>query len=70
MRYIVKRIDGEFAVCQAEDRSMVNMPLIQLQPGIQEGDSINIEEDVVALLPLDHDGKKRIKALTNDLKDI
>ena len=69
MKYIVDRIEGEYAVCEAEDRSFINIPLIQLQPGIKEGDHISFDDGVYSTFPTDEERKKRVKALMDDLWD-
>lgn len=39
-RYIVDRIEGSFAVCEAEDKTMLNVPLADLPEGAAEGDCL------------------------------
>ncbi len=67
MKYTVDRVEGEYAVCQAEDRSMVHIPLKRLWPGIEEGDRISEENGVYSAEPPEEDGKERIKSLLDDL---
>ena len=40
MKYIIDRVEGKIAVCEAEDRTMTNLPLSRLYPGAKEGDCI------------------------------
>ena len=67
MKYTVDRVDGEVAVCQAEDRSMVHIPLKRLWPGIREGDCIGEENGVYSAELPEEDGIERIKSLLDDL---
>jgi hypothetical protein len=47
MQVIIDRFEGDFAVVELPDRTMVNIPKI-LVPGAKEGDVINITIDLVA----------------------
>ncbi len=38
MRYIIDRFEGRFAVCENENREMVNIPASMLPEGAKEGD--------------------------------
>ncbi len=67
MNYIVDRVEGGHAVCEAEDRSMVDIPLSELPIGIKEGDRINLCDGKYSLLLPEDDRKKRIRGLMNDL---
>lgn len=43
MKLIIDRIEGEFAVCEMENRNMVNIPVIILPEDISEGFVIHVE---------------------------
>lgn len=63
MRYIIDRFEGEFAVCELEDMSIVNIPKDALPPEAHEGDSILVTIDSV-----ETEGRKeKIKKLMDDL---
>lgn len=40
---IVDRIEGAFAVCEMDDKSMQNIALSELPAGIKEGDVLVVE---------------------------
>ncbi|MEZ0536520.1 DUF3006 domain-containing protein [Caldicellulosiruptoraceae bacterium PP1] len=45
MKVVVDRIEGDFAVVELPDRTIVNMPIILLPKEVKEGDVIIIEID-------------------------
>lgn len=40
MRYTVDRIEGNYAVCESDDRTMRNIPLDDLPAGVKDGDIV------------------------------
>lgn len=46
---IVDRITGGFAVCEREDRTMVELPLSGLPDGLREGDCLRETGDGYAI---------------------
>lgn len=44
MRLVVDRIEEEFAVCEKENRQMVNIPLKDIPFIVKEGDVLIVEE--------------------------
>lgn len=40
---IVDRIEGAFAVCEMDDKSMQNIALAELPVGVKEGDVLAVE---------------------------
>lgn len=40
---IVDRIEGAFAVCEMDDKSMQNIALSELPAGIKEGDALAVD---------------------------
>lgn len=40
---IVDRIEGAFAVCEMDDKSMQNIALTELPVGVKEGDVLAVE---------------------------
>lgn len=67
MKYIIDRIEGEYAVCEAEDQVMVSIPLAQLQFEVKAGDRISLVDGIYSLVLPDDERKARIKALMDDL---
>ena len=64
MKVIIDRFEGEFAVVEMEDKTMVDMPRVLL-PGAKEGDVIEISIDTSST----DARKKRIDNLMDDLWD-
>lgn len=69
MQVIIDRFEGNMAVIEYPDRTMVNIPRSQLPPGAAEGDVLIIGEDGIHI---DADEtaarKKRIADRFNRLK--
>jgi hypothetical protein len=61
-RFIIDRFEGEFAVVELPDRTMVNIPKI-LVPGAKEGDVLNITIDSEAT----DDRKNKIMKLMDEV---
>lgn len=66
-RYVVDRIEGEYAVCESENSSFINISLSELPP-VKEGDCLIYDN---FRYQKDNDEKKRrknrIENLMNDL---
>ena len=62
MKIIIDRFEGEYAVVEMEDRTMVNLPRVLL-PGAKEGDIIRIEIDVEETEKRKREMEKRMDAL-------
>ena len=67
MKYIVDRIEGEYAVCEADDQSIVDFLLNELPANTKEGDHLVLENGVYKLIPADQERKDHIKNLMDDL---
>lgn len=63
MKYIIDRFEGEFAVCELEDMTMVNIPKKALPTEAREGDSILVTVDPAET----EERKENIKHLMDDL---
>jgi hypothetical protein len=46
MQVIIDRFEGDIAVCEKSDRTMINIPIQRLPDMVKEGDVINIEGNV------------------------
>ncbi len=62
MKIIIDRFEGEYAVVEMEDKTMVNIPRILLK-GAKEGDVVSIEVDKEGTV----EREKRIKKLMDDV---
>jgi hypothetical protein len=49
MRVIIDRFEGNFAVCEKEDRKMLNIKRDKLPPDAKEGDALIIEGDTITI---------------------
>lgn len=67
MKYIVDRIEGAFAICEAEDQLMVDIPLCKLPVGIKEGTNLKYENGKYQITANDPNRKKHIQKMMNDL---
>ncbi len=68
MRYIIDRFEGTFAICETEERAMVNIDKVMIPKGAKEGDTIIIEGSKVTIDDVttrEREGK--IKKLAEDL---
>ena len=62
MKVVIDRFEGEYAVVEMEDKTMVNLPKV-LVPDAKEGDIVNIEVDVEETKKR----KQKIKQLMNKM---
>ena len=46
---IVDRLEGAFAVCEMDDKSMQNIALSELPAGIKEGDVLTVENSAYVI---------------------
>ena len=68
MNVIIDRFEGNYAVCEKEDRSMVDIKKSKI-PGIaKEGDVLSINNDVI-IIDVEETQKRRrkVEKLTKDL---
>jgi arginine deiminase len=49
MRVIIDRFEGNFAVCEKEDRKMLNIKRNKLPADVKEGDVLIIEGDIISI---------------------
>lgn len=68
MKVTIDRFEGNFAVCEKADRTMIDIPKDKIPPEAREGDILIIEGDTIKI---DTGGtakrKKTIDKLMNDL---
>jgi hypothetical protein len=68
MKVIIDRFEGSYAVCEKEDRQMIDIERGALPAEAKEGDVLDIEGDRIVI---DNDEtikrRKRIEELTRDL---
>jgi len=61
-RLVIDRFEGEMAVCEKADRTLVNIPRRQLPPGAQEGDVLIVEGDNLRVDPVETARRQRAAA--------
>ena len=68
---IVDRIEGAFAVCEMDDKSMQNIALSELPAGIKEGDVLAISDDGELAIDVEETARRRskIKKMQNSIWD-
>jgi hypothetical protein len=68
MRVVVDRIEGKYAVCEKEDRTMINIEKERLPRGVKDGDVLLIEGDSITIDRSSTDRRKQdVKKLMDDL---
>lgn len=68
MRITVDRFEGNFAVCEKDDRTMVDIEKSKLPEGVKEGDILIVEGDsIIVDKEATKERKKRIGKLMDDL---
>ena len=68
MKVIIDRFEGDFAVCEKEDKTMIDIERIKIPDEAKEGDALLVEDNKIIID--EEETKKRedrIKDLTNDL---
>ena len=68
MKVIVDRFEGEYAVCEKEDKTMIDIERSKIPAEAKEGDALLVEDNKIIID--EEETKKReerIKDLTKDL---
>ena len=68
MKVTIDRFEGNFAVCETEECSMINIEISKLPKGSKQGDILIIQEDIITIdLDETNKHKKVIKTLMDEL---
>lgn len=68
MKVIIDRFEGDFAVCEREDRKMIDVEISRIPSSAKEGDILNITDDCITIdVEATETRKKEIEELTKDL---
>lgn len=68
MKVIIDRFEGKYAVCEKENRTMVNIEASSLPKGVKEGDVLDVKCGKIKLNEAETQRRnKEIKELTRDL---
>jgi hypothetical protein len=68
MKVIIDRFEGNFAVCEKENRQMIDIERSKIPCMAQEGDVLNISDDIITIdAEATEKRKKRIEEIAKDL---
>jgi hypothetical protein len=68
MKVIIDRFEGNFAVCEKENRQMIDIERSKIPSMAQEGDVLNISDDIITIdAEATEKRKKRIEEIAKDL---
>ena len=68
MKVIIDRFEGKFAVCEKEDRQMIDIEKSIIPISAKEGDVLNIDKDKITIdIETTEKRKTEIEELTKDL---
>lgn len=68
MKIIIDRFEGNYAVCEKEDRTMINIDISKIPTNSKEGDILDIEKDKITIdSKFTKNRKKHINELIKDL---
>lgn len=68
MRAVIDRFEGEYAVCEKEDRTMLNLEISKLPDGAKEGDVIVICNGKIVIDASETQNRKhRLQKLMDEL---
>ena len=68
MNVIIDRFEGNYAVCEKEDRTMMNVKKSKIPGIVKEGDVLSINNDVIIIdIEKTQKRKRKIEKLTKDL---
>lgn len=68
MQVVVDRIEGDYAICEKEDRTMIELKLELLPDGIKDGMVLNLEDNKITIDEVETLNKKKAaQKLLDDL---
>jgi len=68
MKVIIDRFEGDFAVCEKEDRQMLDIERHKIPSSAKEGDVLDITNDQITIYFKETEKRrKEIEELTKDL---
>ncbi|MPQ32418.1 DUF3006 domain-containing protein [Clostridium estertheticum] len=68
MKVVIDRFEGSYAVCEKEDRTMMDISKEKVPSGAKEGDVLNIINDEITIdIKETEKRRKEIEKLTEDL---
>jgi len=71
MKVVIDRFEGDFAVCEKEDRTMLNVKRSKLPSNVKEGDALIIDGDAIKIDPAETAKRKKVaeKLIANVWQD-
>ncbi|MDP4088088.1 MAG: DUF3006 domain-containing protein [Bacillota bacterium] len=68
MKVVIDRFEGEYAVCEKDDRTMVDIERNRIPSSAREGDVLDIDRDIITVDTAETERrKKEIEELTKDI---
>lgn len=68
MKVVIDRFEGSYAVCEKEDRGMIEIEIQKLPEGAMEGDVLNIENEKISIDLCETKARqKKVEELTKDI---
>lgn len=68
MKIIIDRFEGSYAVCEKEDRTMIDIKRIKLPHKAKEGDVLSIDNGMITIDTMETEKRiRKIEELTEDL---
>lgn len=68
MKVVIDRFEGSFAICEKEDRTILNIKKEYIPEGAKEGDVLDIQGDKISIDTKETEKrKKEIEELAKDL---
>lgn len=68
MKVVIDRFEGKYAVCEKQDRTMINIEKSKISQEAKEGDVLNISGDKISIdIEETNKRKKEIEELTKDI---
>jgi len=68
VRVIIDRFEGLYAVCEKEDRTMMDIKRINLPSGVKEGDVLGIDYGIITIDRDETEKRRReIEKLTENI---
>lgn len=68
MKVIIDRFEGNYAVCEEENKKMINIEKIKIPANAREGDVLKIIGDTITIdITETKKRKKEVEELTKDL---
>ena len=68
MKVVIDRFEGDYAVCEKEDRTMMDVLRSSIPAQSKEGDVLNMEDGVITIDTEETDRRRKmIEELTKDI---